>query len=61
MERYCIRILLTESWAGEIISAILEKKDAEFTCSAKDYHYLMPKTKRFHDHMLYEVKNDVDL
>ena len=27
--------------AGEIISAILEKKDAEFTCSAKDYHYLM--------------------
>ena len=32
--------------AGEIISAILEKKDAEFTCSAKDYHYLMPKTKR---------------
>ena len=44
--------------AGEIISAILEKKDAEFTCSAKDYHYLMPKTKRFHDHMLYEVKND---
>ena len=44
--------------AGEIISAILEKKDAEFTCSAKDYHYLMPKTKRFHDHMLYEVKNE---
>ena len=44
--------------AGEIISAILEKKNAEFTCSAKDYHYLMPKTKRFHDHMLYEVKNE---
>jgi len=44
--------------AVEIISAILEKKDAEFTCSAKDYHYLMPKTKRFHDHMLYEVKNE---
>lgn len=44
--------------AGEIISAILEKKDAEFTCSAKDYHYLMPKTKRFHDYMLYEVKNE---
>ena len=44
--------------ANEIISAIMEKKDAEFTCSAKDYHYLMPKTKKFHDHMLYEVKNE---
>ena len=44
--------------AEEIISAIMSKKDAEFTCSAKDYHYLMPKTKKFHDHMLYEVKNE---
>ena len=44
--------------ANEIISAIMEKKDAEFTCSAKDYHYLMPKTKKFHDHMLYEIKNE---
>ena len=36
----------------------MEKKDAEFTCSAKDYHYLMPKTERFHNHMLYELKNE---
>ena len=44
--------------AAEIIEAIIGKKDAEFTCSAKDYHYLMPKTERFREHMLYEVKND---
>ena len=44
--------------AEKIISAIMAKKDAEFTCSAKDYHYLMPKTQKFHDHMLYEVKNE---
>ena len=44
--------------AEEIISALMAKKDAEFTCSAKDYHYLMPKTQKFHDHMLYEVKNE---
>ena len=31
--------------AAEIIEAIIGKKDAEFTCSAKDYHYLMPKTE----------------
>ena len=41
--------------ANEIISAIMEKKDAEFTCSAKDYHYLMPKTKRFNDRSDYEA------
>lgn len=44
--------------AGKIINAILAKKDAEFTCSAKDYHYLMPKTEAFRSHMLYEVKNE---
>ena len=36
--------------AGKIINAILAKKDAEFTCSAKDYHYLMPKTEAFRSH-----------
>ncbi len=47
--------------AEEIIEAILAKKDAEFTCSAKDYHYLMPKTERFWKHMVNEVKNDCKL
>lgn len=44
--------------AGEIIHAILERKDAEFTCSAKDYHYLMPKTEMFRNHMLNVVRNE---
>ena len=50
--------IIEEGKAEKIISAIMAKKDAEFTCSAKDYHYLMPKTQKFHDHMLYEVKNE---
>lgn len=44
--------------AEEIIHAILSKKDAEFTCSAKDYHYLMPKTEHFTKLMTDIVKND---
>lgn len=44
--------------ARKIIEAITAKEGAEFTCSAKDHHYLMPKTERFRDHMLHVVKND---
>ena len=44
--------------ANEILTAIIEKKDAEFTCSAKDYHYLMPKTESFRHYMVDLVKNE---
>ena len=44
--------------ADKIIHAILAKENAEFTCSAKDYHYLMPKTQQFTKLMTEVVKND---
>ena len=44
---------------GEVLyQDSFDRKLAGEIISAKDYHYLMPKTKRFHDHMLYEVKNE---
>ncbi|MDO4649644.1 MAG: HAD family hydrolase [Eubacteriales bacterium] len=42
----------------EIVKTIWDRDQAEFTCSHKDYHYLMPKTKEFENHMLHVVKND---
>lgn len=41
----------------EIIETILAKDGCEFTCSTKDFYYLMPKTEAFYDLMLREIKN----
>lgn len=41
----------------EIIEAIQEKKDAEFSCSTKDFYYIMPKTEHYRHLMVEEVKN----
>ena len=41
----------------EIIEAIHEKKDAEFSCSTKDFYYIMPKTEHYRHLMVEEVKN----
>ncbi len=42
----------------EIVRAIYEKENAEFTCSVKEYYYLMPKTQEFRDLMTKVVRND---
>ena len=44
--------------AEEIISTIMAKENAEFTCSARDWHYLMPKSEAFRHYMVDVVKND---
>lgn len=41
----------------EIVKAIYEKEDAEFSCSTKDFYYMMPKTQHFDDLMRKVVKN----
>lgn len=42
----------------DILNAVEERKDTEFTCSAKDYHYIMPKTEEFKNLMQNVVKVD---
>ena len=45
----------------EIIEAIHEKKDAEFSCSTKDFYYIMPKTEHYRHLMVEEVnEREVD-
>ena len=41
----------------EIIQAIWEKPGAEFSCSTKDFYYIMPKTEHYRHLMIEEVKN----
>lgn len=41
----------------EIIEAILEKEGCEFTCSTKDFYYLMPKEEKFYDLMINKIGN----
>ena len=41
----------------EIIDAIMAKKDAEFSCSTKDFYYIMPKTEHYRHLMEDVVKN----
>ena len=40
----------------EIVEAIYDKKDADFTCSTKDFYYIRPKTEHYRDLMLNVVK-----
>ena len=42
----------------EIVEAIYDKKDADFTCSTKDFYYIRPKTEHYRDLMLNVVKNN---
>ena len=42
----------------DILKAVEERKDTEFTCSTKDYHYIMPKTEEFRKLLQNEVKVD---
>ena len=42
----------------DIFKAVEEREDAEITCSAKDYHYIMPKTEHFKDLLLNKIKVD---
>lgn len=42
----------------EIVEAIYDRKDAEFTCSTKDFYYILPKTEHFRDLMVNVVKNN---
>ena len=42
---------------SEIIQAIWEKPGAEFSCSTKDFYYIMPKTEHYRHLMIEEVKN----
>lgn len=41
----------------EIIQVIWEKPGAEFSCSTKDFYYIMPKTEHYRHLMIEEVKN----
>ena len=46
---------------NKIIEAIHEKKDAEFSCSTKDFYYIMPKTEHYRHLMVEEVnEREVD-
>lgn len=42
----------------DIVKTIQEKEGAEFCCSARDFHYMMPKTEHFRDLMENVVKNN---
>ena len=41
----------------EILETIYAKEGSEFTCSTKDFYYLMPKTEEFYDLMANVIKN----
>lgn len=41
----------------EILETINEKEGSEFTCSTKDFYYLMPKTEEYYDHMVNVIGN----
>lgn len=43
---------------GEILNAIYEKDGAEFSCSAKDFYYIRPKTRHYYDLMTKVIKTD---
>lgn len=47
-----------DSLVKEIIQACIEKEGAEFSCSTRDYYYIMPKTKEYEDLMTKVVKTD---
>ena len=42
----------------DILHAIQDKEGAEFSCSAKDFYYIMPKTRHFFDRMTKVIKNN---
>ena len=42
----------------DVLNAITEKDGAEFSCSAKDFYYIRPKTQFFYDRMTKVVKTD---
>lgn len=49
---------LEEDLMLDIIRAANESKEFEFSCSTKDFHYIMPKTEHFKDLLLNVVKVD---
>lgn len=44
--------------AQDILNAVQEKEGAEFSCSTKDFYYIMPKTQHYYDLMTKVVKTD---
>lgn len=54
-------VLYVNGFDKELVREILETIDAkegcEFTCSTKDFYYLMPKTEEFYDLMANVIKN----
>lgn len=41
----------------EILETINGKEGSEFTCSTKDFYYIMPKTEEYYDLMVNVIKN----
>lgn len=42
----------------EIVEAVYERENSEFSCSAKDYYYLRPKTEHYLELMTKTIKTD---
>lgn len=42
----------------DILNAIHDKEGAEFSCSTKDFYYIMPKTQHYYDRMTKIIKNN---
>lgn len=57
-EKILYRDAFEPSLVREIVEAIYQREGTEFSCSAKDYYYIRPKTQHYLDHMTKTVGFD---